>query len=64
VRADEAQAVTADLACPSRADQESHVTSGLGKPRTEVAADCSGTDYEDSQIHVAFLFQGFRPTLR
>jgi hypothetical protein len=42
VRADDAQPVTADLVCPSRPDQESHVTSGLRKLRTEVAADCFG----------------------
>src|ERR1700682_5521673 len=58
VRAEDAQPITADLACACRAGQESHVTCGLRKPRTEVAADRSGTDYEDSQIHVAFLFQG------
>jgi hypothetical protein len=47
MRADDAEAILTELFRPGWTDEESHVTPGLGKPATKVAADRTCADDKD-----------------
>ena len=52
MRADDAKAMLSELFRPGWADEEGHVTPGLGKPAAKVAADRTGAHDKDPHSQV------------
>jgi hypothetical protein len=53
------QAARRQFCRASRADQEGHVAAGFDQPAPEIAADCSGADYEDAHTPVPSIGSGY-----